>query len=109
MTDRRQTAQGFTMATPSQLEHPFVEELLKEVEEYIPEMDPGTVYLLKDQARLGDSQNPFVAVMTCPRCGTPGLITRRQLYAGERMICGGDACSAEYFLDGNTINYRPAQ
>lgn len=97
------------MATPSQLEHPFVEELLKEAEEWIPEMDPGTIYLLKNQARLGDPTNPYVAVLTCPRCGTPGLITRRQLYAGEKMICGGDTCSAEYSHDGEKFIYRPPQ
>jgi hypothetical protein len=38
-----------------------------------------------------------------------GLITRRQLIAGETLICGGDVCSAEYRLDGETINFRKAQ
>ena len=52
---------------------------------------------------------PFVAVMSCPRCGTMGLITRRQLCAGEAMICGGDVCSAEYRLDGENILFRAAQ
>jgi len=50
-----------------------------------------------------------VAVMACPRCGTLGLITRRQLYGSEIMICGGDFCSAEYRLDGDDIHYRPTQ
>jgi hypothetical protein len=47
--------------------------------------------------------------MSCPRCGTMGLITRRQLCSGEAMICGGDFCSAEYKLDGEKICFRPAQ
>jgi hypothetical protein len=47
--------------------------------------------------------------MSCPRCGTLGLITRRQLCGGETMICGGDLCSAEYTLDGESINFRKAQ
>jgi hypothetical protein len=47
--------------------------------------------------------------MSCPRCGTLGLITRRQLYGGETMICGGEVCSAEYKLDGDNICYRPMQ
>jgi hypothetical protein len=47
--------------------------------------------------------------MSCPRCGTLGLITRRQLYGGEMMICGGEVCSAEYRLDDDDICYRPAQ
>jgi hypothetical protein len=80
------------------------------LEEWIPErMDPGTIFVLENQAKLGQAQNPYVAVMSCPRCGTLGLITRRQLYSGEPMICGGDLCSAEYRLDGESICYRSAQ
>jgi hypothetical protein len=57
---------------------------LQFLEEWIPErMDPGTVFVLENQAKLGQAQNPYVAVMSCPRCGTLGLITRRQLYGGE--------------------------
>jgi hypothetical protein len=47
--------------------------------------------------------------MSCPRCGTLGLITRRQLFSGETMICGSDACSAEYRLDGERICFRRSQ
>ena len=80
---------------------------LQFLEEWIPErMDPGTIFVLENQAKLGQAQNPYVAVMSCPRCGTLGLITRRQLYGGETMICGGDVCSAEYRLDGENICYR---
>ena len=80
------------------------------LEEWIPErMDPGTIFVLENQAKLGQAQNPYVAVMSCPRCGTLGLITRRQLYAGEIMICGGDVCAAEYRLEGDNILYRKAQ
>ncbi len=83
---------------------------LRFLEEWIPErMDPGTVFVLENQAKLGNAQNPYVAVMSCPRCGTMGLITRRQLCAGEAMICGGDTCSAEYRLDGDNILFRIPQ
>lgn len=83
---------------------------LQFLEEWIPErMDPGTVFVLQNQGKLGHAQNPYVAVMSCPRCGTMGLITRRQLCGGETMICGGDVCSAEYQLDGENICYRPPQ
>ena len=76
------------------------------LEEWIPErMDPGTVFVLENQSKMGQEGNPFVAVMSCPRCGTMGLITRRQLFAGDSMICGGDVCSAEYKLDGENICY----
>ena len=98
------------MATQAQLEQPLDHRTqLQHLDEWIPErMDPGTVFALANPTR-GDEQNPFVAVMSCPRCGTLGLITRRQLYAGERMICGGDICSAEYKLDGEDIKFRNPQ
>jgi len=83
---------------------------LQILEEWIPErMDPGTIFVLENKTKVGPEQAPYVAVMSCPRCGSMGLITRRQLCDGEPMICGGDACSAEYLLDGETINYRRAQ
>jgi hypothetical protein len=83
---------------------------LQFLEEWIPErMDPGTVFVLENQTKLGHANNPYVAVMSCPRCGTMGLITRRQLCAGDTMICGGEDCSAEYRLDGENIFYRKAQ
>src|ERR1700751_1685492 len=70
---------------------------LQFLEEWIPErMDPGTVFLLQNQAKLGHAENPFVAVMSCPRCGTMGLITRRQLAGGETIICAVDVCAAAY-------------
>ncbi len=83
---------------------------LQFLEEWIPErMDPGTVFVLQNQSKLGKTENPFVAVMSCPRCGTMGLITRRQLCAGETMICGSNCCSAEYKLDGEAICFRRVQ
>jgi hypothetical protein len=83
---------------------------LEFLEEWMPEkMDPGTVFVLDNPSKLGHAQNPYVAVMSCPRCGTLGLITRQQLYSGDAMICGGDTCSAEYRLDGELICYRPLQ
>ncbi len=83
---------------------------LQFLEEWIPEkMDPGTVFLLENQSKLGHAQNPYIAVMSCPRCGTMGLITRRQLCEKETMICGGDSCSAEYRLEGEDIRFRHPQ
>lgn len=83
---------------------------LQFLEEWIPDkMDPGTIFVLENQAKFGHTQNPYVAVMSCPRCGTMGLITRTQLTLGEIMICGGETCSAEYKLDGEHILYREPQ
>lgn len=98
------------MATQLHLEHPLVEKTISQVTVWIPErMRPGTVFVLENQTRLGDSQNPLVAVLTCPQCGTGALITRRQLYEGEYMICGSDFCSNEWRIDGEKIIGREAQ
>ena len=78
--------------------------------EWIPDrMDPGTVFVLENQTRVAQDGNTYVAVMSCPRCGTMGLITHRQLVGGDRMICGGELCSAEYRIDGEAIVYRRPQ
>jgi hypothetical protein len=77
------------------------------IEGWIPEqMEPGTVFLLANPGDLGEAGNPYYAVLACPGCGSLGLITRTQ-YAGlEAMICGGDDCSAEYFLRDGAVRMR---
>jgi hypothetical protein len=68
------------------------------LQEWAPEqMDPGTMFNLDEQIEnRGFPKNPFVAVFSCPRCGTHGLITYRQAVGVDFMICGSDDCSAEY-------------
>jgi len=41
-----------------------------------------------------------------PEMRVLGLITRAQFVGWNRMICGGDACSAEYYLREDEIEYR---
>ena len=83
---------------------------LQYLQAWIPEkMEPGTVFLLEGPNSLGHENNPFVAVLACPGCGTVGLITRRQLIGVESMICGSDCCSAEFGFDGDAIRYRALQ
>ena len=101
------------MATPSQLEQPLVEKILEELEDFVPQsMDPGTVFILEGQWRLGDPRNPYVAAMSCPRCGSIGLITQRQLNCKDWMLCASE-CSAEWrivhHLDETTIFLRLPQ
>jgi len=77
---------------------------LQFMEEWIPEkMDPGTVFMLETQAKLGQAQNPYVAVMSCPRCGTLGLITRKQIAGLIPVICGSSQCSAQFFINDSEI------
>lgn len=84
-----------------------MQEELQMLDEWIPEqMEPGTLFVLENATPMGDERNPFVAVLACPRCGALGLITRAQFVGRESMICGGDSCSAEYYLRGDEIDYR---
>ena len=77
------------------------------LEEWIPEqMQPGTLFLLEQAGDLGKADNPYWAVLACPRCGSLGLITRQQCAGLQTMICGADACSAEYYLAEKTICFR---
>jgi hypothetical protein len=74
---------------------------------WIPEqMQPGTLFMLEEAGELGRPENPYWAVLSCPSCGSLGLITRQQYAGREAMICGSDECSAEYFLEEKTIRYR---
>ena len=79
------------------------------LEVWIPEqMHPGTIFLLEQAGELGKAENPYWAVLACPSCGSLGLITRQQCAGLEAMICGSSECSAEYFLEEQTIRYRAA-
>lgn len=74
---------------------------------WIPEqMSPGTIFMLEHQARSQEDPNPYWAVLACPTCGSLGLITRRQCVGLEVMICGAPDCSAEYFLEQDTVRFR---
>jgi hypothetical protein len=79
------------------------------LEVWVPEqMQPGTLFLLEQAGELGKAENPYWAVLACPSCGSLGLITRQQCAGLEAMICGSSECSAEYFLEDQTIRYRQA-
>ncbi len=78
------------------------------IEEWIPEqMEPGTVFVLENAGTMGEPRNAYWAVLACPSCGSLGLITRLQYHGLEAMICGAEDCSAEYFLSGGAVRYRP--
>ena len=72
--------------------------------EWIPEqMGPGTIFVLENAGELGESEDPFWAVLACPACGTLGLITRKQIAGLLPVICGSDQCSAQFFLHETEI------
>ena len=50
--------------------------------EWIPEqMQPGTVFVLENAGEIGEKEDPYWAVLSCPSCGMLGLITRKQMRA----------------------------
>jgi hypothetical protein len=68
--------------------------------EWIPEqMEPGTIFVLENAGDVGDKDDPYWAVLSCPKCGQLGLITRKQVAGLVPVICGSDKCPAQ-FLSG---------
>ena len=49
------------------------------VSEWIPEqVVPGTIFVLENAGRVGEKEDPYWAVLSCPHCGTLGLIPVKQ-------------------------------
>jgi hypothetical protein len=78
--------------------------------EWIPEqMGPGAMFVLENAGEIGESDDPYWAVLACPACGTLGLITLRQIAGLIPIICGSDKCSAQFFLnEGQVVARQPS-
>ena len=75
--------------------------------EWIPEqMEPGTLFVLENAGDVGENDDPYWAVLSCPECGTLGLITRKQVVGLIPVICGSDNCSAQFFIRDEEIKVR---
>jgi hypothetical protein len=75
--------------------------------EWIPEqMAPGTLFVLENAGDVGEGDDPYWAVLSCPECGTLGLITRKQVVGLIPVICGSDSCSAQFFIRDEEIKVR---
>jgi hypothetical protein len=60
----------------------------------LSEMALGDIFFLDDFAHLRESFAPsFVAVLACPSCGSPGLITSAQYSGGAPIVCTSKVCS----------------
>ena len=72
--------------------------------EWIPEqMLPGTLFVLENAGEVGEKEDPYWAVLSCPTCGTLGLVTRKQVAGLLAVICGSDQCSAQFFIHDSEI------
>jgi hypothetical protein len=80
---------------------------LNVLNEWIPEqMQPGTLFVLENAGEMGEGEDPYWAVLSCPECGTLGLITRRQVAGLVAVICGSDRCSAQFFIRESEVMVR---
>jgi hypothetical protein len=72
--------------------------------EWIPEqMEPGTLFILENAGQVGEPEDPYWAVLSCPECGTLGLITRRQMSGLVPVICGSASCSAQFIIQDEQV------
>ena len=69
----------------------------------LSDMAPGEIVFLDDFAYLRDSFAPnFVAVLACPLCGSPGLITSVQYSGGAPIVCTSKVCSGLFRIVDET-------
>lgn len=75
----------------------------------LAEMLPGDVIFLDEDVSLRESFAPnFVAVLACPVCGTPSLITSVQYSGAAPVVCGSKRCSGLFrIVDEAQIIYLP--
>jgi hypothetical protein len=59
----------------------------------LADMAPGEIVFLDDFAYLREAFAPhYVAVLACPMCGSPGLITSVQYSGGAPIMCTSKIC-----------------
>lgn len=78
-------------------------------ESSLPALDPGDILLLDGALAARQAIEPaFQAVLACPRCGAPRLITAAQLFGSAAVVCADENCSALYrIVDQRDFVYLP--
>jgi hypothetical protein len=63
----------------------------------LSDIAPGEIVFLDDFDSLRESFAPyFIAMLACPLCGSPGLITSVQFSGGAPIVCASKDCSGQY-------------
>ena len=78
--------------------------------QWIPEqMQPGTIFVLENAGHVGEKDDPLTRQwFPCPKRGTLGLITRKQLAGLLPVICGSNLCPAQFFInDSQVVSRKP--
>ena len=72
-------------------------------------MVPGDLLLLDEALDSRQAlEGIFFAVLACPFCGTPALITPAQYFGAAPVMCGAKACFGFFrVVDGNQLIYPP--
>jgi hypothetical protein len=72
-------------------------------------MNPGDIILLDESASLRPMvEQAYFAVLSCPCCGTPGLVTIPQYCGVEPVTCGSDSCSCRFrIIEKSRLEYLP--
>ena len=69
----------------------------------LSDLAPGDIVFLDDFVHLREAFAPnFVAVLACPSCGSPGLITAGQYFRGAPIVCPSKLCSGLFRIVGET-------
>jgi hypothetical protein len=79
-------------------------------EDSLLEMRAGDVIFLDESSSMRPVvETYFFAVLSCPGCGTLGLITFPQYKGIQPVICGADDCSCRFrILEKARFEYLPA-
>jgi len=74
------------------------------VTEWLPEqMEPGSIFVLENAGAVGDQDDPYWAVLSCPECGTLGLITGGRCAAWSRSSAGSNVCPAQFVIEDEQV------
>lgn len=69
----------------------------------VSDMEPGDIVFLDDFVHLWESFPPnSMAILACPLCGTPGLITAAQFAGAATIICGSTRCPGQFRIEDET-------
>ncbi len=73
------------------------------------DMVPGDIIFLDEYASLRESFAPcFIAILACPVCGTPSLLTATQYSGAAPVVCGSKVCSGLFRIEDEAqIVYLP--
>ena len=97
------------MGVSGQPDSPWPECLNGVDENRLGQMAPGDIIVLDHSPGLRRHvAATFYAIVACPACGVPGLITVQQYCGAVPVICPSDHCSCHFRIrEGSALVYLP--